>query len=357
MSRMPRILGEDIGIRDFPEYVWNADLVYYDGPFISLYRRENGPDALYFWVDNDSYNNRWATIELSRLDLQKYLKSEISLLSIIQSSEICYIFNTGPKGRKGKISKLPSHLFPQEYLPDQDSYLYPEMATGEARQLSMEIVTAYQLGLDGEDIYAEDLATIPKIYQQLYSFHYGLSHIDRAAIYNKLKSAMDNWTGGISAVNLFSGLRNLIPSIHRARVSRLKYASPGFVQLELLNNLAVEIHSVTEKYLNNSNKIDKLYRDCYKYFRDQEISGFDNEDPAMRTPLSALQRSGIQGYLNQFYELLSLGAYDDQFAKLEVDVLGRLRGVLAYYRRIKILKRYIDSGTLTIPDPANRLAD
>lgn len=349
MKKSVNLPGQDIDGRAFPEYVWNADLVYYDGPFVSLYRRDKGSDAIFFWVDSVLGSNRWASVEVGRVDLEQYLQGNLSLREILDKSVECYIFNVGPRGRKTKFRKLSSKEFPKEYLPDDDSYLYEEIATDEALRLLGELRFEYKILLDGEEIYMDDLATIPKVYQQLYSFHYGLDHLDRAAIQNRLRSAMNDWTSGMSAVNLFSGLKNLTPSVHRARVSELKYASPGFVKLDLLKTVASEIAKVVATVHSNAALTEAAYKACYKYFQDQRISGFDSEDPAERAALTPSQTARIEEFVVRFYGLLALGKYEGRFDMLGVQPLGRLRAMLAYYRRVKVLIAYIDAGTLDVP--------
>jgi len=207
----------------------------------------------------------------------------------------------------------------------------------------------YDLVLGGDDIYVDDLAIIPKTFQQLYSFHYGLSHLDREAIRNKLTQSLSKWTGGFTAVHLFSGLKNLIPSIHKARVKELKYASPGFIKMNLIDEIAQEISVVFDNYLNNQEATEKLYKKVYKYFKDQGISGFDEDNPEREVVISVMQEQSINGYLSDFLDLLGISNYRDNFGSLEVNSLGQIRSILAYYRRLKILGKYIESGTLKIP--------
>lgn len=345
---MIKINAKEINSKSFPDYTWNADLIYYDGPLLSLYSRERGSDALFLWVDSNEYNNRWAVINIQRDDLKKYLASRLALLDIINKTETCYFFNTGPRGRRGKIVQVNTADFPKEYLPDHDSFLYKEISTDAAKKLNEENLQIYDLKLDGNDIYIEDLGLIAKLYQQLYSFHYGLDHLDREAVKTKLSSAMKKWTGGFSAVNLFSGLKNLTPSIHRARVQQLQYNSPGFIKLNALPSITLEISKTAKFFVRNFDETESLYRDCYQYFRDENISGFDKENPEEQIQLNSRQTLEINKFLDDFFIKLDLEKYKSNFVSLEVDALSQIRTILAYYRRLRGLKKYIDEGTLTI---------
>lgn len=352
---MIKIDGKDLSRNQFPEYTWNADLVYLDGPLISLYRRNDGPDALFFWVDSNKTHNRWAVAEVNRSDLKNYLKEKATLLEIINSNKKIYFLDTSPSGRRTKFQLTTIDRFPESYLPDSESFLYSDICTEEAKRLLQDEMVTYDLLLDGDDIYMDDLAIIPKTFQQLYSFHYGLSHLDREAIKNKLTQSLTRWTGGFTAVHLFSGLKNLIPSIHKARVKELKYASPGFIKMNLIEGIAKEISVVFENYLKNQDETEKLYKAIYKYFKDQGISGFDNDSQEQEVKISYLQEQAINSYLNKYLVLLGISNYQSSFNSLEVDALGQIRSVLAYYRRLKILGKYVESGTLKIPTPEDSL--
>ena len=348
---MIKLNGKDLSRNQFPEYTWNTDIVYFDGPLISLYKKNDGPDALFFWVDSNQRHNRWAVAEISRRDLSAYLKEELSLLEVIKKNQHIYFFDTSQNGRRTKFQYVSLKNFPQSYLPEKDSFLYKDLCTEEAKNLLNENIFTYNLLLDGDEIYMEDLANIPKFFQQLYSFHYGLSHLNREAIKNKLTQSLNNWTGGFSAVHLFSGLKNLIPSIHKARVKELKYASPGFIKINLIEEIAKEISIVFSNYIKNQEETEKLYKKIYKYFKEQNISGFDSESQESISNISILQENTINGFLIKYLHLLGISNYQSSFKSLEVDSLGQIRSILAYYRRLKILGKYVENGTLKIPSP------
>jgi len=348
MSRMPFIQGKDIDGRAFPDYTWNADLIFFDGPFLSLYRRDaGGQDALFFWLDADNKKNRWGVVELARSSLRDYLRGQISLRSIIRQADFVYIFNVGVRRRTS--IKLLSEL-PDFYLPKADSFLYPEISTDEAKALIEEDVSTYKLLLSGDDLYVDDLAIIPKLYQQLYSFHYGVGHLDRAAVRDRLVSTVRDWKGGFSSVHLFNGMKAVIPSIHRARVSNLQYASPGHIGMELLPDMARKISEVISSLDDGGvDRMEKAYSSCYRYFRDEKISGFEEGDERRVDTLTSIQIETIKNIVNYLVENLRMPSVMQAFEEMEIDVLGQLRAILAYYRRLRQLYTYVQSGTLKIP--------
>ena len=348
MTRMPIIKGTDVDGRAFPDYTWNADLISFDGPLLSLYRRDvGGQDALFFWLDTDNRKNRWGVVELTRSSLRDYLQGNLSLRTIIKQADFVYVFNVGVK-RRTNIQWLRS--LPDFYLPKPESYLYPEISTDEAKALTEEAVSAYKLLLSGDDLYVDDLAVIPKLYQQLYSFHYGLGHLNRVAVRDKLASTVRDWKGGFSSVHLFSGMKAVIPSIHRARVSNLQYASPGHIGMELLPDMARKISEVVSSLDGEGiQRMEHAYSSCYRYFRDEKISGFEEGDERRVDTLTPVQLQKIKDIVIYFVQNLKMPSVGQAFEAMEIDVLGQLRAILAYYRRLRQLHSYVVSGTLKIP--------
>lgn len=351
--KLPQIQGADLDGRAFPDFVWNADLIYFDGPFLSLFRQENGGDAFFIWLDSDSRKHRWAVVNVDRRQLGGYLNGELPLYKIIKESVDILIFDTTPKGRRTNIKKIASSKLPPNYWPEADSYLNSHIATEAALQLRAESAKRFELKLSGDDIYVEDLAAIPKLYEQLYSFIYGLEHLHRPAVRERITSAVKSWTGGFASVNLFSGLKAVIPSVHRARVSDMHYASPGQIGMELLPDMASKIAESIDKIGRNFLATERIYKDCYSYFRQEKLSGFEDMAERRGENLSSAQTLKIQGYVMRFLDDFSLEAFAASFVALEIDALGQLRILLAYYRRLRRLRSYVDRGILNIPKRAS----
>lgn len=351
---MPHIVGTLVGARDFPKYTWNADLVAFDGPLISLYKRESGRDALFVWLDCDDRKHRWCVAEVERELLRDYLTREASLLDVLKDAPVFYVFHTSAGARKSRIIASRFSNLPPEYFPDPDSYLEPEIATAEAVQLIAEMPARYDIKLDGE-LYLDDLSGIPRLYQQLYSFHYGIEHLHRAAVRDTLSGVVKNWNGGFSAVNLFTGLRNVTPSIHRARVKSLEYNSPGHITMELLPAMAKKIYAVAKKLdeVKARKRADELYTDIYRYFRDQKISGFEDERGLIQKNLTPLQTESLGDFVRQLINLFDWGEYERSFTSLDVGPLPQLRALLAYYRRLRRLLEYSGRGLIRLPAVSN----
>ena len=336
-----------IDARSLPEFTWNADLVYFDGPLLSLFRGEDGQDVLFVWIDCDDRRNRWCIVPVERENLAAYLQKKITLRSLCLETSRVVVFHSGPTGKKSSFYLLDK--FPHEYLPEYESFLEDRISTTEAKTLTKEEASDLSLGLNGE-LYLEDIESIPKLYQQLYSFHYGMEYLGRSAVKHAVTKLTKNWRGGISAVNLFSGLKQVTPAIHRARVKELRYNSPGKIRLNLLPTLASHIKDsmscITEAQ--SFDHAQDLYRQIYRYFKDQKITGLEEEKGLVEVQLAPHQEKHLQGYVRDFFIIMKWSHYQDNFVSLEVSVLSQLRMLLAYYRRLRRLREFVVQGKLSL---------
>lgn len=347
--RFPPIRGENIGGHAFPNYVWNADLIYFDGPFLSLYTKENGGDAFFFWLDTDGKKHRWAVVDVARSQLVEYLNAELSLQAILDSVESLFVFESTATGRRSNIKLLKPAALPSSYRPKSQSFLTERIASAAAIALRDETTKRFELQFTGEEFFIEDLSRIPRLYEQLYSFIYGLTHIDRLAVREKVVSATKDWTGGFSAVRLFSGLRAVTPTIHRARVADMYMASPGEIGMQLLPAMAKKIAESVEALGQHAVSADQRYRDCYAYFKEHGLGGFEDVDERRGENLTVTQQGDIQNFVGAFLDEMGLKEIAPAFSALEVDALGQLRALLAYYRRLRKLRGYVDDGILKVP--------
>lgn len=341
-----RIDGKKIDARSLPKHQWNADLIEFEGPLLSLYKGESGNDVLYAWLDCTATRNRWCIIPVARKSLRDYLEQEKTLLELYVESEWLVVFHTGSSAKRSAFLQTSWEKLPEAYLPDVDSYLTPEIATVAAEKLAEEITESYFLGLDGE-LYIDDFSLVPKIYQQLYSFHYGLEHLDRPAVRDSLNKLASSWTGGFSAVHLFTGLNSVTPSIHRAKVSEVQFASPGHIKLDLLPGLAKKIENSAMQIADPDSYValEQFYSNVYRYFRENKISGFDDER-AVSANLAPEVIKRLQEYVDFFFGLMKWSDYRVGFDYLDVDALHQLRVLLAYYRRLRRLRPYLIGGNL-----------
>lgn len=349
---MIKLKGKTISTGEMPKFNWYADIIDFDGPLLSLFKGEGNTDALYMWVDNDTRRNRWCIIPVNRITLNNYLQKKTSLKEVVLSAKKVIFFNLF-EGVNGLIKRSCVEVvrddFPADYLPDEDAYLSDMIATPEAVRLRDEITENYMLGIDNE-LYTDDLSTIPYIFQQLYSFHYALEHLAVESVKNRVVSLLSSWTGGASAVNIFTGLRSLIPTIHRPQVNAIKYNSPGYIELNLLPKIAKSVEFSMDRSLANFRfyRMESFYNGTYKYLKEKNISGFDYDGVDLKTIINDDIEKHLARRVTIFMRLLGWSQYQSTFDKLGAHPLQQLRTILAYYRRFKKLRYYVEHDNLSI---------
>ena len=120
---MKQLEGFDIQF-DFSKYKKIADLIYFDGPFLSHYVSEKGDDYLFYWVDKDENDNRWLVLRVSLANLQKYIDKELSLRELIETPNDGYLYSVDIDNNINyhNIKLIQPSALPEEYLPGADSY-------------------------------------------------------------------------------------------------------------------------------------------------------------------------------------------------------------------------------------------
>ena len=347
--KMQFVQGKKFAGNELPQFTWNADLIEFDGPFVSLFKSDRDDDALFVWLDCDKYKNRWCIAQLARGTLREYLNATIALRDVIDRAGELYLYDVGSSGRRSNFVAVSSELLPSNYLPAPDSYLDLSFATEAAIKLASEATELYEFKLDG-DLYLEDVSAISKLITQLYSFHYGLNYSYRPAVREKLLEIMSKWHGGINAVNIFSGLKSVIPSIHRPKINRLLYASPGYIELDALPELTGHIEDSLRQVLPASafEKTEALYSAAYVYFRKEKLSGFDDHSSVRSSSLTTAQAAQLESFIQSFFDALNWQPLSAGFKSLDNSPLSRLRVVLAYYRRLRNLRDLMQRGKVKV---------
>jgi len=109
---------------DFGSFKKIADLIYFEGPFLSHYVSSKGDDYLFYWVDRDDNDNRWLVLRVSLANLQKYIAKEITLRELIEAPNDGYLYSVDVNNDicYHDVKLVQPSALPEEYLPETDSY-------------------------------------------------------------------------------------------------------------------------------------------------------------------------------------------------------------------------------------------
>ncbi|CSC34467.1 hypothetical protein RH728_004507 [Vibrio vulnificus] len=103
-----------------------------------------------------------------------------------------------------------------------------------------------------------DLSIVTREYVQLYSFMYVAQRVANNQ-YVDLDFSTYPWSGGFSVVNFFQSSYSLTKEEHRIQVSRLQYASPGFIELSGAIEIAAQVATLVTTLCGSAMAINKTY--------------------------------------------------------------------------------------------------
>ena len=109
---------------DFNKFKRIADLIYFDGPFLSHYISDKGEDYLFYWGDQDEWDNRWLVMRVTLPSLQKFIGKEVTLREMMESPNDGFLYCVDVNDDlvfHDAVLVRPSSL-PDDYFPASDSY-------------------------------------------------------------------------------------------------------------------------------------------------------------------------------------------------------------------------------------------
>ncbi len=123
---MEKLIGTDIShFINLSNHKWIEDLIYYDGPFLSLYDNSDNWDYqyLYYWVDCDDEWNRYMIFEVDYDDLENYKNKNITLKDLIlRAVNNVYVFMLSDGDVTDEIILVNKENIPISYFPNDDSF-------------------------------------------------------------------------------------------------------------------------------------------------------------------------------------------------------------------------------------------
>jgi hypothetical protein len=101
-----------------------GDLIYHEGPLLSLFLDRNNPDIyyLYKWADCDERTNRWLVLQLNSINLRSFFYKEISLRTLLLNSPLTYVLALDDSLAEVDIMICATADLPESYLPKENSF-------------------------------------------------------------------------------------------------------------------------------------------------------------------------------------------------------------------------------------------
>jgi hypothetical protein len=209
--------------------------------------------------------------------------------------------------------------------------------------------TKTKLALDGR-WNLEELSETTRGYIQLYGFAYSLladlpttrrNEIDY--IYGKFP-----WRGGYSTVNFFTQLFHNIPPKLRPEIERIKYGSPGFIELSEILLVAGTIAGIVKFVCSAINNANDTYRKIQKGSIEHKLAriNFREKDRQLTQEEIIFSESSAKSLIKV------LGLTEAQEELIDQRVQGnsvmKLKILLSVFRRVQPLAEKQSEGKLKI---------
>lgn len=188
---------------------------------------------------------------------------------------------------------------------------------------------------------ASDLSLFSDLIEDCYSFAYALTK-DKANI--RLKTIFQHypWRGGSSSVGFFNDLGRFIRRDEGLKVTQMQYASPGFIEFSLREDVAELIKSLVVDINSPESSAGKAYKEARTYLRDKSwLTSSEQDIPK----LSDVEVAEMKDIMDDLCSSLCLTDYRDHIFELsESNYLAGTKILLAFYRRLKKFADYSATG-------------
>jgi len=180
----------------------------------------------------------------------------------------------------------------------------------------------------------EDFTILTKEYMQLYGFYHALRVLEQDGL-SKLEFERMPWLGGGSVLGFFSILGKLVPPENKPEVKQIQYASPGFIELTLIVEVAKDIGIIVTALSGTIGSVAATYHVIHSQYHKRKLTQLkirDLEAKQLREEIEFVKRSVLE-LRTQF------GLTSSQVQGLhrlsKGDELVQLKMLLALYRRAK----------------------
>lgn len=195
----------------------------------------------------------------------------------------------------------------------------------------------------------KDLYNFPHSYSQAHAFIYCLDSELDPRDDERINIALQDypWKGGYSYINIYTVFHHQIPVPHRPQIASIQYASPGWIDILLNPDVALQVAKAVGILLGAGvaaakaiKEIDKIRLDIALQRRQQwkEFAELTAEETKA---------------LNEMSEELAKNLGFGSLQKLQQRTKNpevTLKVLLAHYRRLKVLGDYVNSGKVALPE-------
>ena len=98
------------------------DLIYYDGPLLSLVKDQHDQLYLYLWIDSDDACNRWLAFRVTEDLISQYKDGKLSLHDLVYRNDTLLIIDLDEALMVRSTYSINTVDFPKDLGPSEDSF-------------------------------------------------------------------------------------------------------------------------------------------------------------------------------------------------------------------------------------------
>lgn len=194
----------------------------------------------------------------------------------------------------------------------------------------------------------EDLYKFPRNFEQVYFAYFSLTPSTDESINERVKQAFAAypWKGGYSAVNFYNQLKYIIKKQDRPNVKSISYASPGWMELSLVQDVALNIGIIVGSICGTIRLTNATYNAIYKGMQERKLTKLEIQEKEFdlsEKHFQFLRKSNID-----MGRILGLDNIEEINEKTGNE-LRTLKILLSIYRRVRILVKYETEGKAILP--------
>ena len=323
--------------------IYVRTLVYMDEPHLLLLKSFK-TNVIALAVASPPEEAKFIATTVSGRDLEAYIDGHVDLryLFTYPSQRSTYTFNL-MKMVDNKVMMSPFEgKIPEQDLPSPR--FFSTSHTEESEDLAGPTHTQ-KLEVDGE----WDMPDFGEFYSRYSDVYYFLSashaftdeNVDtekRRAI--KKAFAQTPFKGGFSYVNFYATLPAAVPRSERLRMDRIKYESPGYVDVNGDGEAFMETEAIIRSFLTNRAELRKIYEKFHSFLSKGRYLQMAAEDFQANDPANAYinHTSGVLA------EKLNLPNLDSVKSLVENNSLAFAKIILSLYRRLDETSRFFAQG-------------
>lgn len=206
----------------------------------------------------------------------------------------------------------------------------------------------YRILLDGKWS-LEDLTNFSRVYFQNYSFLYCLDTDAVGGAVDRIQSVLETYElrDGLTYVNIYEIFRSNVSNADRPTIKSIQYNSPGWIDLALNPDVAVQFAKVIGIYLGSIVTVAATYKKLHNIYihLNRQRKKFRNEslklDREMLVEAQKLNKELAKGL--GFKSLADLDSHTK-----DTEETSKL--LMAHFRRMKKTAEFVKSGKVKFPE-------